>query len=149
MEEALVLLRELLSLNPNDNQGIRALAIEALFRLGTWEEASEIAGQYPDDVMPETLYGRALAFFMLGRRREATLGLKKAIRYLPQVANELLKTRHRRPKPRRQDAEVVGGSDEAYYYWERSGRSWESERDALEWLRETMRSLTKAQHDES
>ncbi|MFC1919783.1 tetratricopeptide repeat protein [Chloroflexota bacterium] len=139
VEEALVLFRELLSLNPNDNQGIRALAVEALFELGRWEEACKIAGQYPDDMMAEILYGRALALFKLGRRREATLALKKAVRHSPRVGNELLKTRHQRPKPGRQDMMMVGGSDEAYYYYERSGRFWKSAPESLEWLRRTAR----------
>ena len=34
VEEALSLFQELLSLNPNDNQGVRAMAEEALFKLG-------------------------------------------------------------------------------------------------------------------
>lgn len=67
IEEALKLFQELLSLNPNDNQGVRALAIEALFELGRLEDALEVTERYPDDVMSETLYGRALALFKRGR----------------------------------------------------------------------------------
>ena len=41
IEEALRLFQELLSLNPNDNQGVRAMAEEALFKLGRLEDALE------------------------------------------------------------------------------------------------------------
>jgi len=142
--EALSLCQELLSLNPNDNQGVRAIAIEALFKLGRFEGALEITKQYPDDVMPETLYGRALALFKLGQRRPASAALREAITYLPLVAKELLKVRHRLPKTARPDAVTMGGADEAYYYWERSGQFWEADTQALEWLRKRVRQATKA-----
>jgi len=56
-------------LNPNDNQGVRTLAEEALFKLDRLEDALKIAEQYPTDIMPDTLYGRALALFKLGVAR--------------------------------------------------------------------------------
>jgi len=135
VEEALRLFQELLSLNPNDNQGVRAMAEGALFKLGRLEDALKITEQYPDDVMSETLYGRALALFKLGRRREATIALKEAVEYLPLVRKELLKTRHRLPRTARPDRVTVGGADEAYYYWEHMGQFWEEDPEALEWLR--------------
>jgi len=143
-EEALKLFQELLSLNPNDNQGVRAMAVEALFKLGRFQDALEIAEEYPDDVMPETLYGRAFALFKLRRRQEATIALQKAIEYLPLVGKELLKTKHRLPRTARPDIVTVGGADEAYYYWEYSGRFWKQDAEALEWLREIIGQATKA-----
>ena len=142
--EALSLFQELLSLNPNDNQGVRSIAVEALFKLGRFEGALEITKQYPDDVMPETLYGRALALFKLGQRRPASAALREAIEYSPLVAKELLKVRHRLPKMAMPDAVTMGGADEAYYYWERSGQFWEADTEALEWLRKRVRQATKA-----
>lgn len=135
-EEALRLFQELLSLNPNDNQGVRALAEEALLELGKFEDALKIAEQYRDDILPETLYGRALALFKLGRRREANMALKKAIEHSPLVRKELLKKKHRLPRTARPDVVTVGGADEAYSYWEHFGRFWEGDPRALEWLRE-------------
>ena len=133
--EALRLFQELLSLDPNDNQGIRAVILAALFKLGKLGDALKIAEQYAGDILPETLYGRALTLFELGRRREATAALKKAIKYLPLVRKELLKTRHRLPRTARPDRVTLGGADEAYYYWEAWGRFWEKDPEALAWLR--------------
>jgi len=144
IEEALRLFQELLSLNPNDNQGVRAMAEEALFKLGRFEDALEIAKQYPNDIMPETLYGRALALFKLGQRQEATVALQEAIEYLPLVAKELLKTKHRLPRTARPNMVTVGGADEAYYYWEDWGQFWEEDSEALEWLREIRKQARKA-----
>jgi len=142
VEKALRLFQELLSLNPNDNQGVRAMAQNVLFKLGRFEDAIEVAERYPNDIMPETLYGRALALFKLGRRQEANAALRKAIKYLPLVGKELLKTKHRLPRTARPDRVTVGGADEAYYYWEQSGQFWQEDAEALEWLRETMKQVT-------
>ena len=144
IEEALRLFQELLYLNPNDNQGVRAMAEEILFKLGRLEEALKIIEQYRDDAMPETLYGRALALFKLGRRQEATAALKEAVEYLPLVSKELLKTKHRLPRTARPDVVTLGGADEAYYYWERWGQFWQEDPEALEWLRGMTRQATKA-----
>lgn len=143
IEEALRLFHELLSLNPNDNQGVRAMALEALFKLGKFEDALKIAEQYPDDAMSETMYGRALALFKLGQRQEATMALQEAVEYLPLVGKELSKTKHRLPKTASPGFITMGGADEAYYYWERWGQFWEEDPEALEWLRGTMRQTTK------
>ena len=139
-EEALSLFQELLALNPNDNQGARAMAVEALFELGRFADALKITEQYIDDVMPETLYGRALALFKLSRKREATAALKKAVKYLPLVRKELLKMKHRPPRTASPDVVTFGGTDQAYYYWEHSGNFWEEDYEALEWLRAVVRS---------
>jgi tetratricopeptide (TPR) repeat protein len=143
VEEALSLFQELLALNPNDNQGARAMAVEALFALGRFADALKITEQYIDDVMPETLYGRALALFKLGQRREASVALKQAIRYLPLVRKELLKTGPRLPRTARPDRVSVGGADEAYYHWQHWGQFWEKDPEALEWLREITRQTAK------
>jgi tetratricopeptide (TPR) repeat protein len=140
VEEALSLFQELLSLNPNDNQGVRAMVVQALFELGRFEDALKVTERYIDDAMPETLYGRALALFKVGRKREATATLKKAAKYLPLVAKELLKTKHRLPATARPDLVTQGGYDQAYYYWENSGHFWEEDHNALEWLRAVIRS---------
>ena len=135
VEEALRLFQELLSLNPNDNQGVRALAVTALFELGRLEEVLTLTERYRNEIIPEVLFGRALALFKLGQRRQATIALKKAIEELPLVSKELLKKRHRLPRTAMRDSIVVGGADQAYYYWEHAGRFWEEDPKATEWLR--------------
>ena len=139
IEEALGLFQKLLSLNPNDNQGVRATAVQALFKLGRFEDALEITKQYPDDAMSETLYGRALALFKLGQRQEASVALREAIEYIPLVAKELLKVKHRLPETAMPDSVTAGGADEAYYYWEHYGQFWVEDTEALNWLRKTVR----------
>jgi tetratricopeptide (TPR) repeat protein len=134
-KEALKLFQELLRLNPNDNQGVRAVAAQALFRLGGFEEVIKLAGHYPDDLMPDILYGRALALFKLGMRKRADKALMKAIEILPLVRKELLKKRHRLPRTARPDRVTIGGPDEAYYYWQEWGPFWQDNPEALGWLK--------------
>ena len=129
--------QELLSFNPNDNQGVRALAVTVLFALKRPEEVLKVCMAYPDDGMPEVAYGRALALFQLGRDHDATTALKEAVRWRPRVAAELLKTRHRRPPSSIPGTITMGGADEAYAYWQHSGRFWEETAEALAWVAET------------
>lgn len=135
VEQALGLYRELLALNPNDNQGVRAVTVEALFELGRPGEVLALCRRYPGDIMPELLYGRALALFCLGRRDEADRALREAVAGSPLVAKELLKAKHRRPRSRFPGTVTMGGPDEAYEYWERQGKFWERTAGALDWLR--------------
>ena len=79
LEEALDCARELLALNPNDNQGVRCVAVTWLLRSGGAVEAAALAKGYPDDGFPETIYGRALALFRLRRFDEADDVLREAI----------------------------------------------------------------------
>jgi tetratricopeptide (TPR) repeat protein len=137
LEEALTIYQELLSLNPNDSQGVRALAVTALFALRRPEEVLKVCTAYPDDGMPEVAYGRTLALFQLGRDHDATTTLKEAVRWRPRVATELLKSRHRRPPSSIPGFITLGGADEAYAYWQHNGRFWIETAGALAWVAET------------
>jgi hypothetical protein len=79
-------------------------------------------------------------FSSLGERGKQPQTLKKAVKYLPLVPKELLKTKHRLPRTASQDVVTLGGADQAYYYWEHSGHFWEEDYKALEWLRAVMKS---------
>lgn len=83
VEQALGLFQEMLSLNPNDNQGARAMALECLFHLKRWKEAFDLTMRYPDDILCEMLYGRALALFMLDDRRLAQVALGEVVELRP------------------------------------------------------------------
>jgi tetratricopeptide (TPR) repeat protein len=145
LEEALAIDQELLSLNPNDNQGVRALAVTIRFALKRPEEVIKVCTAYPDDGTPEVAYGRALALFQLGRDHEATSALEEAVRWRPRVAAALRKARHRRPKSSIPGTITMGGADEAYEYWQRNSRFWEETEGALSWLAETVRTVSRRQ----
>lgn len=138
VEEALSIFDELLALNPNDNQGIRDLAIDCNFMLNRPEAVLGVCDRYPDDGMPGTLYSRPLALFQLGREREAERALKDAIKRLPLIAKELVKKKHKRPQSTMEGYIMRGGEDEAYNYWESSRTFWEDTPGAVKLVKDLL-----------
>lgn len=138
--QTLKIFNEILALNPNDNQGIRALAIDCCFRLGRPEDVLAVCEEFAGDSMAETVYGKVLALLQLERTKEATAALREAIAALPLVAKELTKKRHRRPRSEWPGCVGHGGPDQAYEYWKTQGQHWANTPHAIEFV---------AQHRES
>jgi tetratricopeptide (TPR) repeat protein len=133
--EALLIFNNLLDVNPDDNQGVRALAIDVCFRVRRPFDALSICARYPDDTIDAVLYGRVLAWYQLGHMDQATEALEKAHKWLPLIAQELVKTRHTPPRNLRPDRVTVGGPDEAYVYWQDQGEFWKSTPGAIAFVR--------------
>ncbi|MEA1964001.1 MAG: hypothetical protein U9O41_02610 [Candidatus Aerophobetes bacterium] len=124
----------IISANPNDNQGIRAVLVEGYLKMGNYKAVLDICNRYKGDITVELTYGGPYALFKLGDKGKATLLLREAIRVSPKVAKELLKKRHTQPKNLLPDRYTVGGDDEAYYYWQRNEILWEDP-EIKEWLK--------------
>ena len=139
VKEALNIFLNLLSFNPNDNQGIRGVAVECFFDLDEPENVLSICDKYSGDTTPQLLYGRPLALIQLDRLSEAREAVKEAVAGLPFVAKELLKKRHVRPKSLMDGYVTSGGKDEAYFYWETSGSFWKNTKGALDLLKKYSR----------
>ena len=135
IESALSIFTNILALNPNDNQGIRELAINCYFHLKRPWDVLEISQHYPNDMMAGVIYGRALALYQQGRKADAELALSDAIDSLPLVAKELTKNQHRRPSKFYTDSITVGGADEAYHYWLDYGKYWKKTPGAIDFVR--------------
>lgn len=122
-----------LTLNPNDNQGMREGLIHDYLRLGRVTDAIALSKKYPDD-MAGMAYGSALALFMDGQDAAALGLLKMAAKRYPEVKKMLLADKPRQPKLI--DGLVSpGGKDEAWHYrmdhldlWQSSG--------GLAWMRQ-------------
>lgn len=136
---ALKVFREMLSMNPNDNQGIRALAIDCYFRLGKPEKVVSLCKRYRRDTMEQVLYGRPLALFQLRKIEDAKAALENAINCMPNVASELLKKTHRPPAGLNPQYVTVGGADQAFYYWKDHGQYWKMTEGALEFVSSVLR----------
>lgn len=136
VEKALEIFTNILSLNPNDNQGVRSLIVTCNFILQRPWEVIEIARQYPDDFLSEILYGRILAFYQMGLYTEAEAALEASMEYHPLIAKELIKKTHLPPANMRSDGVTVGGPDEAYYYWMEDGEFWENTPGAIDFVRQ-------------
>ncbi len=115
---------KMLKYNPNDNQGVRALAIETYLFIGNYKNVLKICKFYPEDIMPDTLYGKFIAYYRLSQKDKATEALKYANKILPNVTKELLSKKHKEVLSNRPGTITVGGEDEAYDYWHRTRVIW-------------------------
>lgn len=136
VSKAIPLYEELLSFNPNDNQGVRYVLATAYLKTNQPERLLELAAEYPEEIGPDLVMGKVLALLKLGMVDEARKYLKKNKKYQKHVIRELLKPAHSRPEEYMDDRITVGGEDEAWYYWRNQGSLWEATKGAKDFLKE-------------
>ena len=137
------LLERLLSLNPHDNQGARAMLINLRLGRGDDEGALDLAGKYPEDAMIETLWGRVLALYRLGRRGEALSALAEAHRRNPHVPGQLLSPKQGGATgPDTLLGYAAGGEAIARKYARDVGDLWHGEPGLAKWLRSAHKGLS-------
>lgn len=140
--EAVEHYRDMLRLNPGDNQGIRYMLLRSLLWLGDTDAAAKLLDQdeYKDDGMAEWLYSRALvAFRQQGATDAAVAALRQAFEQNPHVPPYLIgKKRLPRALP-----PYMGWGDEAeaQHYAVDAGRVWLSDMPALTWLKREFNAL--------
>ncbi len=80
------IMKEMLELNPNDNQGIRHVLITRLLILKRYLEAENLLEDYEDDFSAEWYYSKAYLYFnKTSKRYLANNALKEAMEYNPYV----------------------------------------------------------------
>jgi tetratricopeptide (TPR) repeat protein len=125
--------REMLKLNPNDNQGIRYLLAAALMKKGEFVALGKLFKKYKNDGSAEWLYSRALlAFREDSDSSEANALATEAMvsnRHVPAVLAGAAK-----PKMRDDGTITMGGEDEAAYYAGQWGEAWNATPGAVVWL---------------
>lgn len=132
-DDALAIWREMLLLNPNDNQGVRYRLMAALLELQRDAEAKELEKAYMDDGVAEWLYAVSLLIFRAeGDSVAARRKLQTALQQNPHVPSYLL-GRKKLPKylP---DQYIVGREDEAVICAAQLLPSWVKTPAALDWL---------------
>ncbi len=120
--KASLIFEKILKYNPDDNQGIRSLAIHSYIAQGKFKNVLKICRNYPNDILPDVPYGKVLAYYRLDKLEKAKKALEEAIEISPNVAKELIKSRHK--KPLDDGSITLGGEEEAYYYWKQLGEYW-------------------------
>ncbi|MDI6872364.1 MAG: SEC-C metal-binding domain-containing protein [Bacillota bacterium] len=136
-EEAAGHLRELLRLNPRDNQGLRFRLFNWLVFLGEPETVQQLLDAYPEEGASAWLYTRALWTFRQGGPSvEATRQLKLAWeknRHVPALLLGLI------PLPKSPpEIFLPGGEDEAVLYVLDARQAWRQVEGALPWLVDTL-----------
>jgi tetratricopeptide (TPR) repeat protein len=135
-DEAISHYRELLRLNPNDNQGVRYLLMPVLLAAGRDDEAGALLTQYPDDVSATWEYGRALWMFRTGGDSESARrrlqAARRANRHFPRYLAG--KGEWSGPLP---DSYSLGSEEEAVLCSDQLGEVWRATPGAVEWLKAT------------
>lgn len=117
----------LIQVCPNDNLGIREWLVEWYMFTEDYQKIIQICDNYPKDMLANTTFGKALAYCYLGKMDKADQAWEAGKEVLPEVAHEILKKRH--PRPRGIDNSYgmeIGGKEQAYFYWQDMGEWWES-----------------------
>lgn len=132
-DEAIAHARDLLRLNPADNQGIRYLLVHWLLRECRGADLEQLFAVYEDDVGVDFTYSRTLyAFQKEGDGKQSREYLKEAMRWNKHVPDFLLQRRV--PSFEEADYITVGSEDEAMMYIGMAVFEWQGVPGALEWL---------------
>lgn len=140
-EEAAEHCRELLRLNPNDNQGIRYRLALMLLDLAQYDELEQLLEQYDEDVMAEWAYTRALlAFRQEGdseRARQLLIEAEKTNSHVPSyLAGARSLPRHA------PDSYTLGSDEEAVCCAMAQLPVWKDTSGATAWVRKTLKIST-------
>jgi tetratricopeptide (TPR) repeat protein len=133
-EAALEHWREMLDLNPGDNQGMRYVLLPRLIEAGRDDDAEGLLAAYEDDASSDWVYGRLLLHFRRHGAQDAGMLLGDAFAVNPFIPEYLT---GRRPIPVEDDLpDTVGFGDETeaeVYAWF-ALPAWRSTPGAVEWL---------------
>lgn len=132
-EEAILHYKDMLRLNPDDNQGIRYICMSCLLELDRYDELWDLLSDYAGDDDTYWLYTKALVSFRREGDSEGSVTLlEKAVDANPHVPSYLLGTK----KISRRLPEYVGIGDEseALVYAAANVDTWKKTPGALDWL---------------
>lgn len=135
-EEAAAHYKDMIRLNPGDNQGIRYQLVNILLEFEDYAALVALFEQYPEDPTAAMAYPQALALFKQeGESEAAVKQLEEAISWNQYVPSYLLGKR-RIPK-QLPEYMSLGSKEEAVAYVVDAQFTWEQNPDALDWLRRT------------
>jgi len=132
-EEAIGHQRDLLALNPRDNQGLRFRQTHWLLELGEHDELDALFAAHADESAPGFIYTKALAAFARRGDTPAARAVRQQARELnPHIPDYL--TGRKAPPEQRPAYVVFGEETEAIDYAAGTGGLWASVPGALGWL---------------
>lgn len=138
-QEAIDHYREMLELNPNDNQGIRYALAGHLLARNDIKTLKKLLKQYEEDSAAAWLYTQALLAFRENDPEADKLAEEACLAnsHVPDVLSGKL------PLVASQNGYItMGGQDEAGEYTMENGRAWQATPGAIEWLARVTASLT-------
>jgi len=131
--DAIVHYRELLRLNPGDNQGVRYELLNALLTEGIDNESEKLLEEYEDEGTAAWAYARALlAFKEFGAGSKANRKLREALKTNPFVPIYLFGLE--KPPKKLPGYMGMGDESEALHYLVGNGEVWTETPGAVEWF---------------
>jgi tetratricopeptide (TPR) repeat protein len=124
---------EILSLNRNDNQGVRSVLLTWLLRAGSLDQIERLIAQYPEESSASWLFDIALHRFRTeGHSARASSALRAATRVNPFVTEYLRGKR----EPPMEIPSVIGWGDEseAVAYVQDALAAWLDTPETVQWL---------------
>ena len=132
-KECVDILEEMISLNPNDNQGVRDQLMLYLIELNEVKKYEKYANMYKVDEMAFSLFNHALFTFKTeGDTTKAKKQLQKAIKQNKFVLEKLISGQ---PIVELSDHYGFGDESEADYYVDSAQHIWRQTKGAMEWLK--------------
>ncbi len=136
--KAIQIMKEMIQLNPNDNQGIRHLLLTKLLIMNRLLEAEKLMSDYEDDGSVEWHYSKAYLYF--NKRSKSFLAddaFKEAMEYNSYVLQYLL---GKREIPSEMPEYISpGDKDEAISYLNSAIELWVNNKKALIWIMDMYR----------
>lgn len=130
VNEAIEQYREMLRLNPNDNQGVRSEIVPLLLEHERDDEAAAILDEYPEE-MAQWLYTKALVEF---RRRGRSATSKKALRAAFKANPHVMTQLQSDEPPLMPDSYSVGSPEEAAICLDELQAVWDETPGCLAWM---------------
>jgi tetratricopeptide (TPR) repeat protein len=142
-EEALKHLREMLHLNPNDNQGVRSILAAYLLESSLHAELAALLKAYKDDTSTNLSFSRALLLFRLhGDSAKSRKALAAAVKQNKHVR---LYVTGEKALPKSLPPFYSWGDDsEAVHYADGFKKGWDETPGAIDWLRDFMEAANTA-----
>lgn len=135
IELATPMMERQLRLNPNDNQGVRSLLMNAYLALGEDKKALDLAHIFEQDMFPEITLGRVLALYRLGKTKQAASAWLSAQKLL-EHARRYLTASSLNPPAFNSYGVVMGSKEQMWLYREDMRKIWLSEKDIIKWLKQ-------------
>jgi tetratricopeptide (TPR) repeat protein len=143
-EDAMQHLRDMLRLNPGDNQGVRYTLAGFLLFLDRDDALAHLLQQHPDEALAAWAYTKALlAFRLQGDTIESRRLLKEAKRTNKHVPAYLLGDKF--PPHEQSDSYSPGAESEALQYVGSFMAGWKATPGAIAWLRANVKAKKRAE----
>lgn len=143
-EAAIDHLREMLVLNPGDNQGLRYVLLSWLLVIRDDAAVEELLREHDDEASAFMCYTRALFAFRKSGDNEIS---RRTVAEAWECNSHVPALLARRGRIRAEDPGyyTLGGEDEAAYYLEEYGFAWKETPGAVDWLGDVTKDLKPRQ----